>query len=35
MALNLTESVTYPRGALHLAYETAGVPTYGSLATEE
>jgi len=31
-ALRLTESVTYPNGTLHLAYETAGVPTYGSLA---
>ncbi len=34
-ALRLTESVTYPSGTLHLAYETAGVPTYGSLAIEE
>jgi hypothetical protein len=34
-ALRLTESVTYPNGTLHLAYETAGVPTYGSLAIEE
>ncbi len=34
-ALRLTESVTYPGGTLHLAYETAGVPTYGSLAIEE
>jgi dihydrofolate reductase len=31
-ALRLTESVTYPSGALHLAYETAGEPTYGNLA---
>jgi dihydrofolate reductase len=31
-ALRLTESVTYPSGTLHLAYETAGAPTYGSLA---
>ena len=29
-ALRLTESVTYPGGARHLSYETAGVPTYGS-----
>lgn len=34
-ALRLTESVTYPSGTLHLAYETAGVPTYGSLGREE
>ena len=34
-ALRLTESVTYPTGTLHLTYETAGVPTYGSFATEE
>ena len=34
-ALRLTESVTYPNGTLHLAYETAGGPTYGSLAIEE
>jgi len=34
-ALRFTESVTYPSGTLHLAYETAGVPTYGSLAIEE
>jgi dihydrofolate reductase len=32
-ALRLTESVTYPNGTLHLAYETAGVPTHGNLAT--
>lgn len=31
-ALRLTESVTYSSGTLHLAYETAGPPTYGSLA---
>jgi dihydrofolate reductase len=31
-ALRLTESVTYSNGTLHLAYETAGVPTYGNLA---
>ncbi len=33
-ALRLTESVTYPNGTLQLAYETAGVPTYGNLAVE-
>jgi dihydrofolate reductase len=34
-ALRLTESVTYPNGTLQLAYETAGMPTYGNLAIEE
>ena len=34
-ALRLTEWVTYPNGTIQLAYETAGVPTYGDLATEE
>jgi hypothetical protein len=34
-ALRLTESVTYPSGALHLVYETAGVPTYGNMAADE
>ncbi len=33
-ALRLTESATYPSGTLHLSYETAGVPTYGSMAGE-
>ena len=33
--LRLTESVTYPSGTLHLGYEPAGVPTYGSMAGEE
>lgn len=33
-ALRLTESVTYPNGTLHLSYETAGTPTYGSMAIE-
>ena len=33
-ALRLTESVTYPSGTLHLACETAGVPTYGTIGTE-
>jgi uncharacterized membrane protein (DUF2068 family) len=32
-AARLTESVAYPRGTLHLTYETAGLPTYGNLAT--
>lgn len=31
-ALQLTESVTYPNGTLHLGYETVGAPTYGNLA---
>jgi dihydrofolate reductase len=31
-ALRLVESVTYPNGTLHLAYEPAGEPTYGNLA---
>ena len=31
-ALRLTESVTYPNGTLHVAYETAGEPTYGNMA---
>jgi dihydrofolate reductase len=31
-ALRLTESVTYPSGTLHVAYETAGKPTYGTMA---
>jgi dihydrofolate reductase len=34
-ALHLTESVTYPSGTVHLTYETAGVPTYGAIASEE
>jgi dihydrofolate reductase len=34
-ALHLTQSVTYPSGTLQLTYESAGVPTYGSLAAEE
>jgi len=34
-ALRLTQSVTYPSGTLHLGYETVGVPTYGSIASEE
>jgi dihydrofolate reductase len=33
-ALRLTESVTYPNGALQLAYETAGAPTYGTISSE-
>src|SRR5262249_18631848 len=31
-ALRLTESVTYANGALHLAYEPVGEPTYGTFA---
>jgi dihydrofolate reductase len=31
-ALRLTESVTYPNGTLHVAYEPAGEPTYGTIA---
>jgi dihydrofolate reductase len=31
-ALRLTESVTYPSGTIHLIYDIAGGPTYGSLA---
>jgi dihydrofolate reductase len=34
-ALRLTESVTYPSGTLHLTYETAGVPTYGTIGIGE
>ncbi len=34
-ALRLSESVTYPSGTLHLTYETAGVPTYGTIGMEE
>ncbi len=34
-ALRLTESTTYPSGALHLTYEIAGAPTYGSLGEDE
>ena len=30
-ALRLTESVTYPSGAVHITYEIAGEPTYGSI----
>lgn len=33
-ALRLTESVTYPSGGLHLTYETAGIPTYGTMGGE-
>ena len=33
-ALRLTESVTYPKGALQLTYETAGEPTYGDIGVE-
>ena len=34
-ALRLTESVTYPRGTVHLVYETAGQPTYGDMTVED
>jgi dihydrofolate reductase len=34
-ALSLTESVTYPKGTIHLVYETAGAPTYGTVGIEE
>ena len=30
-ALRLIESVTYPSGTLHLTYDTAGTPTYGTM----
>lgn len=30
-ALRLIESVTYPGGALHLTYDVAGAPTYGTI----
>lgn len=33
-ALRLTESVTYSNGTLQLTYETAGMPTFGNMATE-
>jgi dihydrofolate reductase len=33
--LRLTESVTYPKGALHVTYETAGVPTYAVMGDKE
>ena len=29
--LRLLESVTYPRGTVHLTYELAGAPTYGTM----
>jgi dihydrofolate reductase len=32
--LRLTESDTYPSGALHLTYEIAGAPTYGTIAEQ-
>jgi dihydrofolate reductase len=34
-ALRLAESATYPSGTIQLAYETAGVPTYGDMTIEE
>lgn len=33
-ALRLTESATYSNGTLQLTYETAGVPTFGTMAVE-
>ena len=33
-ALRLTESVTYPNGTLHLAYEIAGAPALGNMSSE-
>jgi dihydrofolate reductase len=33
-ALRLTASQTYPRGAVHLTYQTAGVPTYSTMPDE-
>ncbi len=30
-ALRLVESVTYPSGTLHVTYDTAGTPTYGTM----
>ncbi len=33
-ALRLTESVTYPTGSIHLAYEIGEAPTYGVMANE-
>ncbi|MGO8826821.1 MAG: dihydrofolate reductase family protein [Acidimicrobiales bacterium] len=34
-ALRLIESVTYPSGTLHLTYEAAGTPTYGTIGSED
>jgi hypothetical protein len=31
-ALRLVESATFPKGAVHLNYERAGKPTFGSMA---
>jgi dihydrofolate reductase len=31
-ALGLVESPTFPKGAVHLTYERAGKPTFGSMA---
>lgn len=33
-ALRLTESVTYPNGTIHVAYEPIGVPTYRTIGAE-
>jgi dihydrofolate reductase len=34
-ALRLTRSVTYPKGSVHVVYETAGNPTYGDMTEPE
>ncbi len=31
-ALRLVESATFPKGAMHLTYERAGQPAFGSMA---
>jgi hypothetical protein len=31
-ALRLVESATFPKGAVHLIYERAGKPTFGTMA---
>jgi dihydrofolate reductase len=33
-ALQLVQSVTYPSGAIHLTYQTAGAPDYGTMGGE-
>ena len=30
--LRLTDSITYPSGTVHVTYETAGPPTYATIA---
>jgi dihydrofolate reductase len=34
-ALDLTESATYSNGVVHLTYEAAGVPTYGTIGEDD